>query len=263
MKLAARNLALYAHGNNSRCLCDNLNVEFEAGQNWAILGANGSGKTRLLHTLAGLRPADAGDVLLNDVRLSSYAPKQRARNIGVLFQDMEIFPATVLETALAGRHPHAPDHGWQRFLPMESDTDRQLAMDAIRHMALDHMVDRDITSLSGGERRRADIATLLAQDAPICMLDEATNDLDLRHQVSVLERFATRAKTPGHLNLFILHDINLALRYCSHALMIFENGHIETGTLPGCLDTETLARLYGCKFEQLNTDQGAIYLPAG
>lgn len=263
MSLSVNKLMLYTSGPGSRCLCNSLSNEFKPSQNWAILGANGSGKTRLLHTLAGLRKPDGGEVELNYKPIDSYTPKQRARTIGMLFQDAEMFPATVLETALAGRHPHAPDHGWQRYWPLESDTDKTLAMQALTDMGLADMAERDITSLSGGERRRTDIATLLTQNAPMCMLDEATNDLDLRHQVQVLGNFASRAQKPDHLNLFILHDINLALRYCSHALMIFDNGRIETGELPHCLSTDTLADLYGCGFSVNKTDDGVFYLPIG
>ena len=263
MSLSVDNLTLYANGPGSRCLCDGLSNVFQPGQNWVILGANGSGKTRLLHTLAGLRKPDSGEVRLLNKPIDAYTPKQRARNIGVLFQDAELFPATVLETALAGRHPHAPDHGWQRFWPLESDTDKTLAMQALTAMGIAEMAGRDITSLSGGERRRSDIAALLTQDAPICMLDEATNDLDLRHQVQVLGNFADRTQKPDHLNLFILHDINLALRYCSHALMIFDNGRIETGELPDCLSVDVLSELYGCGFSVNKVDDEVFYLPVG
>ena len=112
-------------------------------------------------------------------------------------------------------------------------------------------------------KNHVDIAALLAQDAPICMLDEVTNDLDLRHQVQILSNFASRAQKPGHLNLFILHDINLALQYCSHALMIFNDGRIETGELPDCLNINTLTELYGCGFSVNKSDKGEFYLPIG
>lgn len=261
MGLSAHNLSLYVDGTGSRCLCNKLNIEFKAGENWAILGANGSGKTRLLHTLAGLRPADDGEIRLNNININEYKARQRARQIGVLFQDAELFPATVMETVLAGRHPHATDKGWQRYWPLESEQDRQLAMAAMETLDLQDMAERDITSLSGGERRRADIATLLTQNTPICLLDEITNDLDLRHQVQALNLFSKRVENENHLNIFILHDINLALRYCNHALMIFADGEIRTGTLPGCIDTEILVRLYGCEFTASQTTGGEFYFP--
>lgn len=262
MSLSTHKLSLYVNGEGSRCLCNKLSIEFRAGENWAILGANGSGKTRLLHTLAGLRQADAGNIRLHDRPVNEYSPKQRAREIGVLFQDAELFPATVLETVLAGRHPHAAESGWQRYWPLESEQDRQLATAAMEMLDLQGMAERDITSLSGGERRRTDIATLLTQDTPICLLDEVTNDLDLRHQVQALELFASRINKAGHLNLFILHDINLALRYCSHALMIFDNGEIETGVLPECINTDALQRLYGCGFSMSKSEDKTFYFPA-
>ena len=111
---------------------------------------------------------------------------------------------------MTGRYPHLDRWQW------EGAEDYRAAEAALEAVGLDGLARRPLTTLSGGERRRVEIAALLAQDAPICLLDEPINHLDLRHQVQVLDLLAERARRPGHLNLFVLHDVNLALRFGTH-----------------------------------------------
>jgi len=202
-----------------RTLCDRLDVDFNAGENWVILGANGSGKTTLLHALAGLRAPDQGGVMLDDIPVRDTPHRRRARRMGMLFQDFEsAFPATALETVLTGRYPRLERWQW------ESTEDYRAAEAALEAVELAGFAQRPLATLSGGERRRVEIAALLAQDAPICLLDEPTNHLDLRHQVRILEMLAGRVHRPGHLNIFVLHDINLAARFVTHGILLFDDG---------------------------------------
>ncbi len=239
-----------------RTLCRRLDVGFEGGENWAILGANGSGKTTLLHTLAGLRPADEGGVSLDGADLRHIAPRQRARRMGVLFQDFEAtFPATVLETVLTGRYPRLERWQW------ESAEDYRAAEAALEDVGLAGFAHRALTTLSGGERRRVEIAALLAQDSSICLLDEPTNHLDLHHQVRILELLSSRARRPGHLNIFVLHDINLAARFATHGILLFDDGEHLKGALPDILLRPNLERLYHCPLHEVHADGLSWYLP--
>ena len=169
--LEIANLMLAVAG---RTLCRDLSARFVPGENWVILGANGSGKTTLLHTLAGLRRPEAGEVRLDGRALGDIPHRRRARRLGVLLQDYEAaLPATVLDVVLTGRHPHLGRWQW------EDETDRQLAAKALAAMDLAGFGARLLATLSGGERRRAEIAALLAQDAPVGLLGEPTNHLPL------------------------------------------------------------------------------------
>ncbi|GMR03703.1 MAG: ABC transporter ATP-binding protein [Gammaproteobacteria bacterium] len=240
-----------------RTLCTDLSVAFHEGENWALLGANGSGKTTLVHTLAGLRPADGGRVLLDAEDIHTYPPRLRAKRLGVLFQDYEAaFPTTVMETVLTGRHPHLDRWEW------ESDQDVQMAERALSAMGLTGFSQRPLTTLSGGERRRVEIATLLVQDAPLCLMDEPTNHLDLRHQAQVLRLLAERTNRPGNMNLFVLHDVNLAARYCSHGVLLFGGGDCIHGRLAEILNRTILERLYHCPLREIDAGDGRYYLPA-
>ncbi len=255
MCLETQELAIRVPG---RTLCLGLNLKLSVGENWAILGANGSGKTTLMHTLAGLRPADAGQVILDGRDINDYPHRARARHIGILFQDYGAgFPATVMETALTGRHPYLSRWQWQ-----DDIDDVRLAKDALTAVGLDGFEARRLATLSGGERRRVEIAALLTQDPRVCLLDEPTNYLDLRHQIDMLELLAQRGRQAKCLNLFVLHDVNLALRFCTHALLLFGNGECLHGEMPSILDAERLRRLYGCPIRQIESTGRAFYTPA-
>ncbi len=238
-------------------MCANLSVNLSAGENWVILGANGSGKTTLLNTLAGLRAPDEGGVSLDNSEIGTIPPRVRARRIGVLFQDAEsAFPSTVLDTVLTGRYPYLDRWQW------EGEQDYRTAVTALEAVGLGSLAQRPLATLSGGERRRVEIAALLAQNAPICLLDEPTNHLDLRHQVRILELLAGRAHRPGHLNVFVLHDVNLASRFGTHAILLFDNGECLHGPLSDMLSRPNLERLYHCRLHEIRDGGTGWFLPA-
>lgn len=252
--LELRDLTLAVAG---RRLCDGLSARLGAGENWVILGANGSGKTTLLHTLAGLRAPDSGQVLLDEQPLRAYSHRARARRLGVLLQDYESsLPATVLEMALTGRHPHLGRWQW------EDEAGRALAEKTLATMDLAGFESRLLPTLSGGERRRAEIAALLVQDAPLCLLDEPTNHLDLQHQVDVLALLTARAREPDHLNVMVLHDINLALRFGTHAILLFSDGTTLQGPMADVVTRERLEQLYRCRLREVRDGERPCYLPA-
>lgn len=252
IRLQTRALTLIA---GERALCRDLSMAFSAGENWAILGANGSGKTTLLHVLAGLRAPNEGAVLLDGIDLREWPAHRRARQIGVLFQDYPLdFPMTALELALTGRHPHL---GRWNF---EGETDVRIARAALARMALESFENRTLSTLSGGERRRAEIAAVLAQDSPICLWDEPTNHLDLRFHAEILRTLAGRVARDAHLNLFVLHDVNAARRYCTHALIFLPGGSIAAGPTSEMLSSRTLERAYGCEFRELSDGADRYYV---
>jgi iron complex transport system ATP-binding protein len=252
-RLEARDLTLRI---GNRLLLRDLSVAFEAAQNWAILGANGSGKTTLLQTLAGLRRADGGDVLLDGQAMQHIPRRARAQKLGILFQDTpNAFPASVFETVLSGRHPHVG------FWKPETAVDHEMAHAALTAIGLADFAGRSVATLSGGERRRVEVATLLAQDAPLCLLDEPVNHLDPRHQIALLRLIGERAQRTGHLNLMVLHDVNLALRFCSHGLLLLVDGSTRHGPLADILDTATLAMIYGCAMREIRSDGEQFFFP--
>ena len=244
ISLELSDLALHING---RILCEGLSATMHSKQSWCVLGPNGSGKTTLLHTLAGLRAPQHGNVQLNGQSVHNYSLHELAQLRSILFQrSEEPFPSTVMETVMSGRHPHIPRWG------SETDDDRQLADELLARVGLLDMKHRDVTTLSGGEHQRVNIAAALAQQTPVRLFDEPASYLDLRHQAEMLD-LITRGE--DHLNILVLHDINHASRYCSHALLMFEDGHTEQGCIDEILDVERLEPLYGCPLKVIEDDE--------
>lgn len=237
-----------------RTLCQPLSISMSAGETWSILGPNGSGKTTLLETLAGLRPSQSGDVLVDGVSTSSLSPRQLALRRSMLFQKTDdAFPATVMETVISGRHPHIPN--WHT----ETSKDHDIARQAILKVDLAGFDERDINSLSGGERQRVSIAACLAQDTVIRLFDEPSNHLDLKHQNSILQLISDSKQ---RLNLIVLQDINQAWRYTSHVLLLYSDGSTEHGTVDNMLTIERLESLYGCKLKMIQDNQDRVFVHA-
>ncbi|SFX49745.1 iron complex transport system ATP-binding protein [Marinospirillum alkaliphilum DSM 21637] len=243
-------LALPAH-----TATNTLDWSIQRGECWGILGPNGAGKTTLLHCLAGLRPPRQGELLLQGQPLQRLSVRQRALQLGLLFQQQQDeFPATVLETALIGRHPHLSL--WQN----ESPTDLALAQQALQRLDLLPLAERRIQTLSGGERQRLALATLLTQDPQLLLLDEPTNHLDLHHQISVLELIQSEVQQ-GKAAVMALHDLNLAARYCSHLLLLYPDGQACWGEKDIMLHLPALETLYQQPLLLFQAEGQSIFIP--
>lgn len=239
-----------------RVLFQGLDLAVEPGQSWGVLGPNGAGKTTLLHTLAGLRTIQHGDVVLDGKALEEWSHRARAQRIGLLLQDTwDAFPASVLETALIGRHPHLGRWSWEGF------EDYELAQRALAAMALKGFEQRRTDTLSGGERRRLAIATLLVQEPDIYLLDEPTNHLDLHHQVSLLKNLTNWVRDQDRCLVMVLHDVNLAARFCDHLLLLYGDSGTEHGPLEDLLTQQRLERLYRQPIRLMKTKDGPVVIP--
>ena len=251
--LAARALDVAAGG---RTLVRALEIEARGGEFIAVLGRNGVGKTLTLHTLAGLRAPAAGSVRLDGRELGAWPGGLRARRLALLPQSVEEpFPASVFESALIGRHPHLPFWQW------EGAEDHAAAGRALEAVGLSALGDRAVDSLSGGERRRLDIATLLAQDAAVCLLDEPINHLDPQHRNDVLALFRARADAGG-LVIASLHDATLAARHADRVLLLHGDGRWQFGETGPTLSADNLTGLYGVAVEEIPHRGRRIFVSA-
>ena len=236
-------------------LFENLNLNIQPGQRWAVLGMNGTGKTTLLHTLAGLLPAHQGRIYLNDQPLEQLSRREIALKLGLLFQDQhELFPGTVMETILTGRHPHLKAWQW------ESVEDENQARQLLAAVDLKNYEQRQGTTLSGGERRRLGIATVLLQDPDLLLLDEPINHLDLHHQQKILQLLVTTVQQKHKSLLMVMHDINLSACYCDHVLMIFADGTVRQGSADALLQEDILSELYQHRIRGLNHEDRTFFI---
>ena len=240
----------------NRTLWQDLDLDISPGECWGVLGGNGSGKTTLLHTLAGLLPPAGGEVQLDGTTLSALPRRDIARRLGLLLQDShDAFPASVWESVLSGRHPHLGH--WQQ----ETAQDISLARNALATVDLSGLESRPVQDLSGGERRRLAIATLLTQDPSVLLLDEPLNHLDLRHQQALLQLLRSQCKGSGKAVMMVLHDPNQAFRFCDKVLLLEGNGAWQSGRSEELLTAESLSKLYGCSIIQFEQDGQRVFLP--
>lgn len=250
-RLACTGLGVEVAG---RTLVRDLTVAIRGGSITSILGCNGAGKTMTLHTLAGLRAPASGAITVDAQDISGVPRRTLARTIGLLTQTTDDpFPSSVLDTVLIGRHPHIGFWQW------ENDSDRAIARTALAAVGLQEFIERDIATLSGGERRRVAIATILAQNPDVFLLDEPTNHLDPHHQIDVLRLLRTRANA-GHAIAMSLHDAGLAARFSDYALLLFGNGEWLAGPTNEVLTEATITRLYGVPVRQIEWESGRTFV---
>lgn len=244
-------------GIGGQLFCHDLALDVGAGECVAVLGRNGAGKSTLLSVLAGLREPEAGEVLIAGTTYASLGARASARIRGWLPQSRsEGFSSTVLETALIGRHPHLARWDW------ESENDARLSRQALVAVGLSELAQRDVQTLSGGERQRLAIATLLTQAPQLYLLDEPLTHLDLSHQMATLELFAALARQEQAACVMVLHEPGLAARFCTRALLLFEDGTTQQGACDEVITGDSLTRLYGYPLREVGNGQRRWFMPA-
>lgn len=229
---ALRNISFRVPG---RTLLHPLSLTFPAGKVTGLIGHNGSGKSTLLKMLGRHQPPSEGEILLDAQPLESWSSKAFARKVAYLPQQLP--PAegmTVRELVAIGRYP------WHGALGRFGAADREKVEEAISLVGLKPLAHRLVDSLSGGERQRAWIAMLVAQDSRCLLLDEPTSALDIAHQVDVLALVHRLSQERGLTVIAVLHDINMAARYCDYLVALRGGEMIAQGTPAEIMRGETL-----------------------
>ena len=251
--LSTKNLSISIAGKQ---ICEKLNLEFNEGEVWGILGCNGVGKTTLLHTLSHLRDEHDGNIFIKNENISQMKRKSISQTIGIQLQHSEDpFPTTVLETVITGRHPYIENWQW------EDESDLQKTKNALEIVDLSDLSERSISQLSGGERQRVSLATLITQDPEIFLLDEPNSHLDLSHQINLLKHFTSYSKRNKRLLIMSLHDINLAARFCTHLLMLTGDGQYIAGQRDDVLNIDNLSETFNYPILEIEDNDNKLYIP--
>lgn len=204
-------------------VCRSLDFEFHSGEFVAIVGPNGAGKSSALALLAGDVAPTTGSVTLDGTALTSLDAVSLARRRSVMTQTNDVhFPFGVREVVQMGRFPWADT-------PAEVD-DERVVEEVMRRVEIEHLANRKVTTLSGGEQARVALARLLAQSSDVAILDEPTAALDIRHQEIALDILRAEARS-GRLVIVVLHDVEAAAAYADRVIVL-ERGAVRADGVP-------------------------------
>ncbi len=222
----------------ARKILEAISFHADAGEILGIIGPNGSGKTTLLKAMSRIVAPNNGEVYLNDHNMDELDFRELAQQVAVVPQDISInFEYTVRDIVMMGRHPYIG-----RF-SSETAADLEICDRAMHLAKVAHLADASVHEISGGERQRVLIARALAQEPKILLLDEATSNLDISHQIEILNIIRDLAGTTTVISVF--HDLNLAAYYCDRLIMLKEKRIFAVGTPKDVLTRETLDAVYG------------------
>lgn len=225
-----------------RTLLHPLSLTFPAGNVTGLIGHNGSGKSTLIKMLGRHQPPSDGTILLNDKPLARWSGKAFAREVGYLPQQLpQAEGMTVRELVAIGRYP------WHGALGRFGAADRERVQEAIALVGLSGLAGRLVDSLSGGERQRAWLAMLVAQDTRCLLLDEPTSALDIAHQIEVLSLIQRLSRERGLTVITVLHDINMAARFCDRLVALRDGKMIAEGTPEAMMRSDILEHIYGIR----------------
>ncbi|ROZ80707.1 ATP-binding cassette domain-containing protein [Pseudomonas neustonica] len=223
-----------------RTLLQPLDLVLSSGQMIGLIGHNGSGKSTLIKLLARQQAATAGRILLDERPLEAWGEREFARQVAYLPQQLPAAESlTVRELVGFGRYP------WHGLLGRFSVDDQQEVERAMELTDVTRFADSLVDTLSGGERQRVWLAMLLAQHTRYLLLDEPTSALDIAHQVEVLALVQRLSRELDLGVIVVLHDINMAARYCDHLVALHSGRLLLQGSPAELMNPQHLEAIYG------------------
>jgi cobalamin transport system ATP-binding protein len=232
--------ACFRYRPHGALVLDRVSVEIERGEFVGVIGPNGSGKTTLLKLLTGTLTPTAGSVTLEGRRLEDWTRRAIARRVALVPQETYApFDFNVLDIALMGRYPHLG------AFALEGPDDLAIARRALEATGTAAFEMRALSTLSGGEKQRVIIASALAQDPQLLLLDEPTASLDLGHQLEIQALLGRLNRDKRVTMILSTHDLNLAATLCQRLLLLRDGRVLAAGPTDQVLTPATVKALYG------------------
>ena len=232
-----------------RQILDDVKLSFPKHKMTAIIGPNGCGKSTLLGHLSQLHPTDA--IALDGVPLQTIDGPTFSRKVAVLAQmhDAMIDDFLVKDIVLMGRYPYKSHFG------NYTAEDVAIAQSYMDQVGVSHLAEEEMGHLSGGERQRVFIAKALTQQTEVLLLDEPTNHLDMKYKVALMKELQNFSGT----SIVVLHDLNLAARYCDHIVLMKDGKVLKTGAPQEVLSPELLEPIFEVPFH-VSMEDGVYHL---
>lgn len=223
-----------------RTLLHPISLQFEAGKVYGLIGHNGSGKSTLIKLLAKQQPLSSGNILFQNQPLESWSNREFAKQVAYLPQHLpQATNLTARELIAMGRYAH------QGLFGRENADDRKAVEQALTLTHTEQFADQNVDLLSGGERSRVWLAMLLAQQSKFLLLDEPLAALDIAHQVEVMALIQKLSRELGLGVIIVIHDINLASRYCDHLIALHSGKLLAEGNAHQIVNAPSLHAIYG------------------
>mgnify|MGYP001139428305 CR=1 FL=1 len=227
---------------NRRVLLQSLTLALPARRVYGLIGHNGSGKTTLLKLLARQQAPTSGQVRFGGKALEHWERQAFARKVAYLPQQPPAAQGmTVRELVALGRYP------WHGALGRFGPADAQKVDEAMALTRVTQFAGRAVDGLSGGERQRVWLAMLVAQDSGCLLLDEPISALDISHQIEVLDLVRSLSRTQGLAVIVVLHDVNMAGRFCDELIALKGGRLLVRGTPEELLRDDMLEAIYGIR----------------
>lgn len=221
-----------------------LDIDFLEGQSIALVGHNGSGKSTLLKLIARQMSPTDGEIRFGGQRFDGWNARSLARQLAYLPQYTPAAPGMLVRELVAlGRYP------WHGALGRFGSADNAKVEDAMARTEVEPFASRLVDTLSGGERQRVWLAMLMAQDADCLLLDEPISALDIGHQLDVLTMTRNLSREKGTTIITVLHDINMAARFCDRIVALREGRLIADGQPEEIMTPDVLERIYGVRMD--------------
>jgi iron complex transport system ATP-binding protein len=218
-----------------------------------VLGPNASGKSTLLQIISGALQPLSGRVLLNGFVTHQLEPRSRGQCIAMVQQESQLlFPSKAWEFVLQGRHPYG------KSLRFESDQDVTIAQNALAQVGAEHLADRWMDQISGGEKQRVILARALAQQPLLLLLDEPTLHLDIGAQVDLLETLRRLAAENRYTVVVVTHELNLAGEYADQVVLLQKGKCLRVGAPASVYQRDLLEQVFQT---QLTVETGASGRP--
>jgi iron complex transport system ATP-binding protein len=229
-----------------------VSIELAASEMLGVVGPNGAGKSTLLRCIDRILSPQKGCILLDERDIKKMSRMELAQKMGYIPQSAsQVFPATVFDTVLMGRRPHL---GWR-----SSEEDTEMVLETLQMLNIEDLAMRDINELSGGQQQKVFIARALTQEPDVLLLDEPTSNLDIRHQLEVMDIIKNIVREKQISAIMAIHDLNLAARYTDRIIMMNGGTIFAAGEPFSVLTTKNIKQAYGVEVE-VNDHGGRPYI---